>query len=1334
MLSTLARGYGSWTGDLEVAGNDTAGHHKPVLITSLSGEDSKFLEKSVNIPLRVKSAVGPAVVKPSSSQSVPSANSLADAIKDKSPKTKYARPKSVCSQSQRPEASKEKILRSKSAVSILSKKSKADLATSLGLPNSTASSAAFAKHGTKFKSVPEKSSKTKELNAKASATSSTEVKSQRSDGQIALPKTFMTRKGALMLFTAPENVIFSEPDQKCYFKNENEANDIGKLSLTLGTVNKLTTSVLRYGSHQQPDDDVDSDEGSYREETHMQFVHNDQGDQEAVDYRAQPGADFVFYLRDMQSRSVVRNLVRTPSQQSLASVDSTAELTAALQSIDIRGTPEGRGNLISPDVSRLANQSQRWNVSSAGSVRQQSRNALSRPSTSASSRSATLSVERLAASLKSSPYLGHPIKAPYPPSQMGYPSSQESCPRHGSAGSRKSSSVRQGSARSAQSRNASSAHSVRSHRSQRSNLEVASQGSMGNLSVHDYGMEQPGSEHARSVVVSRDGSLVMINDDASDHGNSIRSGGLSPGQLQHGQQDSLSEADLADYNDVTDGTSQHDAMSVNADGEWTQEQPAYNPSQYYGSRPSTASHHTYISGTTSLPTTIQDSQVDPSTLPLDQQLDQDALLVDHDALLVDHDALLLDTPIEQDDALDMLQESANSGQWPVDSGQDRLSPAPSARLKSPSSDRPSSQAKLLSPQPQRLSPTPSDGSHTSQGRGLTETGIQSTDDIDILPPSTMENEDIASVTKAPSPIPSEKAATSESQLDEMSPTEGAVPQQQGNASPAPRVEVPSTVPRLPARKAGMADVVNRVAEKEMGVPYTTLVPPKLGPTVDATKTGGAAVRRSPSPEIRTPSDAKKPPAPEKKISKLDLGKLKSMVKPPAAKSQSPRTGRRSKGKGVRPKATGVQFISSLNIDSYQGPSEDEVERMVEEELSKELESSQLNEGEESMPFLVVPEERADDAVSLATDDEALERELKKRVEPGKQKKSKKSLAKEKAELREARRQEKLRREEELKALAEKKKQREKEKRQQEIAEQRRIQMAKEELEDAAWEAERAAQEEEEARQMLQETRRLQREERETRRKADLEKRRIEKEQQRQGRRKMEEAARLREQEMAERLAGAAEKRRLREEAEWERQERERLEQEEREQEEEEEKRRLEEEEERIREMEREAEEEAIARLVKEREDAERRMRLAREEAEKQRQEEERLKLEAEKRKAEEEERLRQQEAEAERKRQEGLDRIRRIQKLEEDARERVRRELARRRSWALRRREHNQAQRDHLNSMRQTQGMTRPWVFSYYVHWPKENYERRVFVAKKKGFRARPKPKPKPEVEGQGKP
>ncbi|XP_033629488.1 protein split ends-like [Asterias rubens] len=1288
MLSSLAKGCGSWRGDLEATG--TRGKQKAILCTGLGGEDTKFLEKSVNIPLRIKSA---AVTRSSTASS--ERDQLANAIKAKTPKTEYSRPKSVCSISPRPKTPREKRLRSKSAAVILSPRSK-----------NTSSSATFAKYGSKF-NVSAKHTSSREVNSRKSLPS--EVKCQRSDGQLELPKTFMTRKGALMLFTAPENLNFSSTDQKCFYKSGKEETDVSKLSLTLGTVNKLTSSVLGYGN-QQIEAALDSDQGS-REKTHMQFIHDDLADQENVDYRAQPGADFVFYLRDMQSRAVVRNLIRTPSQQSLLSVDSTAELTAAFQTIDPRGSTEGKGPFPA-DVKRLAG-SQRWNVSSAGSIRQHSRNAHSRPSTSASGRSTSLSVEKLAASLKSSPYLGHPLSAPYPPN---CPPSPEFCQRHGSPLSRHSLA-------SARSRHVSSAHSVRSHRSSRVNgfNEVegdnASQGSFTNLSAAEYAQERMGSEGAFSTP--------MDDEAGSFHGNSVRTGGLSPGL-------SYSEVDISTRDDVVgDNTSHGDALSSHQDEMWNQDPQPYSPVRNNESRPtSSVSRHTFISGTTSVPTTVQDGQQDNLGMQMDGQFD-------HDVLLVDQNALLLEISSDHEDGLDALQESANSGQWPVmDStvmdGNDRLSPGLSpARLRSPdhpqarSLSRPGSEARSLSPRLQVASPALSNRSTRSQEQVQFDSEEQTPDfdgaETQQLPvPGDQEMPTLPS--KSPSPVPSERVP--DLQPKETRPRSGIPTNQQGLP---PSNATPSSTPRLPPRKADLGDVVNRVAEKEMGVPYTTLVPPKLGPSGDQrTKTRASPERQSPSP---TPQEVKpdaKPPTPTKKISKLDLGKLKTMVKPAEAKSKSPKVGRKSKGKGVRPKSSGVQFIDSLKVDSYEGPSEDEVEKMVQEELSKELELSQLTEGEESQ-LLAVPEEKADDAVSLGTDDEALEREIKKQSQQGK-KKTKKQLAKEKAELKEARQQEKLRLEEEKKALKAKKKQKEKERRQQEIAEQRRIQMAKEELEDAAWEAERAAEAEEEARQMLQESRKLAREEREARRKADAEKKKQEKEKQRQERRKMEEAARQREQEMAERLAGAAEKRKLREEAEWERQERERMEQEEREQEEEEEKRRQEEEEEKIREMEREAEEEALTRLVREREEAESRMRQARQDAEKQRQEEERLRLEEEKKKDKEAERQRLLEEEAEKKRQEELERIKRIQRIEEEARERVRKELARRKTWALRRREHNQGQRDHLNGMRQTQGMTRPWVFSYYVHWPKENYEKRIFVAKKKQFRARPKPKPLPEA------
>lgn len=73
-----------------------------------------------------------------------------------------------------------------------------------------------------------------------------------------------------------------------------------------------------------------------------------------------------------------------------------------------------------------------------------------------------------------------------------------------------------------------------------------------------------------------------------------------------------------------------------------------------------------------------------------------------------------------------------------------------------------------------------------------------------------------------------------------------------------------------------------------------------------------------------------------------------------------------------------------------------------------------------------------------------------------------------------------------------------------------------------------------------------------------------------------------------------------------------------------------------------------------------------------------------------------------------------IQRLEEEARFKVRKELERRRARALRRREQNLEQQGHMNGLRRTQGMTKPWVFTYYVHWPRDTYERRLPSGDKK--------------------
>ena len=62
--------------------------------------------------------------------------------------------------------------------------------------------------------------------------------------------------------------------------------------------------------------------------------------------------------------------------------------------------------------------------------------------------------------------------------------------------------------------------------------------------------------------------------------------------------------------------------------------------------------------------------------------------------------------------------------------------------------------------------------------------------------------------------------------------------------------------------------------------------------------------------------------------------------------------------------------------------------------------------------------------------------------------------------------------------------------------------------------------------------------------------------------------------------------------------------------------------------------------------------------------------------------------------------------MEEEARERMRQEMEKRREAALRRREKNLESKAHLDKVRYNQGITRPWVFSYYVLWPRETYER----------------------------
>ncbi len=51
-------------------------------------------------------------------------------------------------------------------------------------------------------------------------------------------------------------------------------------------------------------------------------------------------------------------------------------------------------------------------------------------------------------------------------------------------------------------------------------------------------------------------------------------------------------------------------------------------------------------------------------------------------------------------------------------------------------------------------------------------------------------------------------------------------------------------------------------------------------------------------------------------------------------------------------------------------------------------------------------------------------------------------------------------------------------------------------------------------------------------------------------------------------------------------------------------------------------------------------------------------------------------------------------------------EMEKRRQAALARREVNLERKSHLDGLRQVQGVNKSWTWSYYVLWPRDNYER----------------------------
>ncbi|XP_050392729.1 uncharacterized protein LOC126811202 [Patella vulgata] len=406
-------------------------------------------------------------------------------------------------------------------------------------------------------------------------------------------------------------------------------------------------------------------------------------------------------------------------------------------------------------------------------------------------------------------------------------------------------------------------------------------------------------------------------------------------------------------------------------------------------------------------------------------------------------------------------------------------------------------------------------------------------------------------------------------------------------------------------------------------------------------------------------------------------------------------------------------------------------------MNKEMAGASMlvDEGEEGLTegeFKLAQEllqERVKEASSkifhTGEEDEEMIEEIKPKKKTGKKKKSgkgkkskkaveaepldrKKSYAIERESIREQRRLEKEGRIKEMKELQEKIMSRQIERKTREDEAEHRAQALADEQLALQKEAAAIKRDEEEARQQLAAIRQTQRAERDTRRKAEQERRRRLVIARRQKEKEMREKARQKELEMLERIGDAETRWELIGEEEKKMEEEERVALESLEEELNEQQLLLEEEEIRAREFETEAEEEAMQRLILEREAAERRQRELREEEERIRREEElqRQNILLEEERLMEEQRIKQLEEQG--KTEQEKQRLEKLKKLEEEARDEMRIELYHKRDWAVKRREINLERRAHHDVLGYGQGLTRPWVFSYFALCPSAPYNKTI--------------------------
>ncbi|XP_025097466.1 uncharacterized protein LOC112565850 [Pomacea canaliculata] len=159
------------------------------------------------------------------------------------------------------------------------------------------------------------------------------VSVDKTTGCLGLPRTYLTRKGPLLLFTAPENTSEKKQPPQTLPKKLNQQKLID-LSLKLGTLERLTLSVLQYG-----DMNFDRENCSVTDKENrwvLKFLHDldkneSNASQPMVDRHVQPGEDLRFYLRDLKQRASTRAYGQ---ERCLSSRARSQELREILQQLE----------------------------------------------------------------------------------------------------------------------------------------------------------------------------------------------------------------------------------------------------------------------------------------------------------------------------------------------------------------------------------------------------------------------------------------------------------------------------------------------------------------------------------------------------------------------------------------------------------------------------------------------------------------------------------------------------------------------------------------------------------------------------------------------------------------------------------------------------------------------------------------------------------------------------------------------------------------------------------------------------------------------------------------